>query len=128
MATPRKPPTGGTVPGDPTQDLLPEAPTTAFTAEVADASVREAERVRDLADAPAALPVVAPPPDMPPGFVLYENVSQDAVRFTVRDSGNKERLIKCAPGKKVLVGLEYASVIPDRAPQLREVTRTPHQV
>jgi hypothetical protein len=60
-------------------------------------------------------------PEVPEGFVLFENTSEDPVRFTLRDGENIDREFKCAKGKTVLVPKPYADLVPGRAPQLRRI-------
>lgn len=72
--------------------------------------------------APESAPAEAPAPEVPEGFVLFENTHEkDSARFTLRDGENNEREFKCAPGKTVLVPKPYADLVPNRAPQLRRV-------
>lgn len=58
----------------------------------------------------------------PEGAALFENTTDQPVRFTLRDEGNRPQRIECEPKGNCIVPVEYADVVPKRAPQLRFVT------
>ena len=70
---------------------------------------------------PSGLP--RDPRDITPGTALFTNNTTVAVRFTMRDEGNRDVRYKCPPGDTVEVPLEYADLVPRRAPHLTELGR-----
>lgn len=114
---------------------IPADPPDAFAKERADAHARDAEaeaRTREAeAEADAEAQRVAAskaqvrfdPESIPSGFVLFHNPTERDVKFTVMDEGNRPRPIFVKTGKTSLVPIEYARIVPDRAPQLVELGR-----
>lgn len=117
MAPPKKTAQGGTIPADP------------FQRERDDASARTEEAERDeavAADAKAAKREGAPRFDLdacPAGFAVFYNPTEIDIGFEVRDEGNRKRKVRCNAKKTTMLPVEYARIVPDRAPQLVELGR-----
>lgn len=58
-----------------------------------------------------------------PGEALFRNDSDVTVKFTLRDEGNRPVKVECPPGELCSIPVEYADLMPRRAPQLAEVDR-----
>lgn len=117
--------TAGSIPADPT----PEPDT--FSKEKDDALARKADADDKLdtqqAEAQrvekAKASVNFDPETIPPGFAAYHNPTDKDVRFVVMDEGNRPRPVQVKAGKVGLVPVEYARIVPQRAPQLVELGR-----
>lgn len=126
MPEPTNPPARNSTPGNARSSNAGGA----IPAERADAS--SSTQPHDDDDLPpAAAPArtrAAQPKDAPPcpaGAALFQNTSSLPVKFTLRDEGNRPQVIKAAPGEFCIVPVEYADLIPRRAPQLEFIARKP---
>lgn len=111
MPTPTKNSPPGRIPDDSTDDDVPADVQAAKPLGQAAAQGREdAARVRaDSADELRC----------PEGAALFENTTDQPVRITLRDEGNRPHRIECEPRGKCLAPAEYADVVSKRAPQLK---------
>jgi hypothetical protein len=70
------------------------------------------------AEAPAEAPLC------PAGYAMFRNDSDDLVKVTLLDGSNRPRTARVRPRGFEVFPIEYAHLIPVRAPQLVEVSRT----
>lgn len=109
-------PAGGAIPPDTHDDDVPADARASMPPESSPG--RESAAGRERARRDAAAPLRAPP-----GAALFENTTDDPVRFTVRDEGNRPQRVECEPRGVCMVPVEYADIVPKRAPQLKERDR-----
>ena len=107
----------GRIPSDDTDnDDVPPQPAgvdSAFSPTPGGEAAKGRERAADVPDNA---------PRCPEGGALLRNTTGDALRFILRDEGNRPQRVDCEPNGYCVVPVEYADVALRRAPQLQLVT------